>query len=192
MIEKGQMIRKIWAEIDFMLNEGSGFQRDLASVGSVYLISVKSGGIMGGSDHHACGRGKVTDRKTEHGRWLEPGIDPDINPHFSENCGSQFGKITRMDPAVTAYGAGGGGEMSQQIGTQSQRCLHDRKDIHTVGSRSENAPEPAGPERKVTVKTVLNSGVIHGTQFQEQFFGHAGVMQPGVVFFRHRHINFLS
>ena len=81
----------------------------------------------------------MADGKTEHGRRLQTGIEPDGDSLIGQDSSSQLCKITGMNPAVTTDGAGWMSVILQQIGGQAARCLHDGKNIHAVGSGTEHA-----------------------------------------------------
>ena len=105
-IKRGEMIRQIILKSNLLLYKRSSAEGDLASVGTIYLITVKSGRIVRCGNHYACRSRKMTNCKAEHRCRLENRIYEYTDPHLSQDGSRKLGKITGMDSAVKADGAG--------------------------------------------------------------------------------------
>ena len=61
--------------------------------------------------------------------------------------------------------------MLVQVVGQSLGSLGDGVNVHPVGAGADDAPQAAGAEGKIAIKSVLHLGVVHGFQFG----GHVGI-----------------
>ena len=163
---------------DQFLDRVRRFQRDLASVRSVHLVSVELGRIMTGRDHDTGSAFQVPHSIGQHGRRHQLRIEINPDAHFSQRGRRQLGKIPGMNPAVIGNSAGRIPGRKKNIPSQPPRCLINGIHVHSVASGAENTTETACSKRKIPVKTVIGFLGIHPKHHFLQFVRHAWLREP--------------
>ena len=146
--------------VDLLLNGYGDLRRDLAAVRAVDLVAVIFGGVVACRDDNAAARAKIAHRERERGCRHQPGIDVHANAVCGKNTRRSLGKEPGVDAAVISDGDGGGGKMRLEIIGIALRGLADGENVHAVRACAEHAAQSAGAEFQLTVKPVLDGGIV--------------------------------
>ena len=132
-------------------------RRDLGAILPVYLVAIVLPGIVAGCDHDAGDTSQRAHREGEFRRGPQAGktIGPDAVGIEAER--RLHSKLRGHDPGII------GDDhalllalLSDNVIGQPLGSLAYRVNIHPIGSRSDNAPEPSGSKLQISVKPILN------------------------------------
>jgi hypothetical protein len=109
---------------------------------------------MAGGDADAGPTAQIPHRPAQGRRGLQPGVDIGGNPVGRQHPGRLPGKQLPFDAAVVGDGCGLGQVCGVEVVRQGLGGPPDGVDVHPVGSRADNAPQPAGAEGQMAVEAV--------------------------------------
>ena len=154
----------------------------------ISLIAVVLAGIVG-SRHHDTRRGVQIAGRKGHGRNRhQDRPDVDLDAIGRKHPGGYFCKHIALDAAVVADGHRRRFKVLFQIVCQTLRSLCHGVDVHPVGTCADDAAQTARAKGEVTVKSVLDLGIVQRFQLCHYIGIGGGICQPALVFLFNIHI----
>ena len=161
------------------------FQGNLAAVGAVDLVAVVLGGVMAGCYADACAAAQVPYRPGQGRGGFQAGIEIGGDAVGGQHPGCFPAEQFAFVAAVMGKGYLFGQTGSVEVIGQALGGPADGVQVHPVGAGADDAPQAAGAELQVPVKTVADGGFVpgNGLQFGDKVGILHGTGKPEVQFF---------